>query len=109
MSIEQIMNEIDFWTKELDDYIIEESFDEKLMYQLEMLVYELFTNHLDLENITSVNKVLEKLSGVLVFDSHDHDMIQTLANRIIELTLGGIMDRKLLLMSIQKIRIYKNN
>ncbi|MGL4911865.1 MAG: ABC-F family ATP-binding cassette domain-containing protein [Romboutsia sp.] len=52
------------------------------------------TNHLDLESITSVNKGLEKFSGVLVFNSHDHEMIQTLANRIIEITPGGIMDRK---------------
>ena len=52
------------------------------------------TNHLDLESITSVNKGLEKFPGVLLFSSHDHEMIQTLANRIIEITPNGIMDRK---------------
>ena len=52
------------------------------------------TNHLDLESITSVNKGLEKFPGVLLFSSHDHEMIQTLANRIIEFTPNGIMDRK---------------
>ena len=52
------------------------------------------TNHLDLESITSVNKGLEKFDGVILFSSHDHEMIQTLANRIIEITPGGIMDRK---------------
>ena len=52
------------------------------------------TNHLDLESITSVNKGLEKFPGVLLFNSHDQEMIQTLANRIIEITPGGIMDRK---------------
>lgn len=52
------------------------------------------TNHLDLESITSVNKGLEKFSGLLVFNSHDQEMIQTLANRIIEITPNGIMDRK---------------
>ncbi|MEG2740585.1 ABC-F family ATP-binding cassette domain-containing protein [Clostridium sp.] len=52
------------------------------------------TNHLDLESITSVNKGLEKFSGVMLFNSHDHEMIQTLANRIIEITPSGIMDRK---------------
>lgn len=51
-------------------------------------------NHLDLESITSVNKGLEKFPGVLLFSSHDHEMIQTLANRIIEFTPNGIMDRK---------------
>ena len=39
-------------------------------------------------------KGLEKFSGVMLFSSHDHEMIQTLANRIIEITPGGIMDRK---------------
>ena len=52
------------------------------------------SNHLDLESITSVNKGLEKFPGVLLFNSHDQEMIQTLANRIIEITPGGIMDRK---------------
>ena len=59
-----------------------------------VLVLDDPTNHLDLESITSVNKGLEKFSGVLIFNSHDHEMIQTLANRIIEITPGGIMDRK---------------
>ena len=59
-----------------------------------VLVLDDPTNHLDLESITSVNKGLEKFDGVLLFSSHDHEMIQTLANRIIEITPGGIMDRK---------------
>ena len=59
-----------------------------------ILVLDDPTNHLDLESITSVNKGLEKFSGVLVFNSHDHEMIQTLANRIIEITPSGLMDRK---------------
>ena len=59
-----------------------------------VLVLDDPTNHLDLESITSVNKGLEKFDGVILFSSHDHEMIQTLANRIIEITPGGIMDRK---------------
>ncbi|QEZ67553.1 ATP-binding cassette domain-containing protein [Paraclostridium bifermentans] len=59
-----------------------------------VLVLDDPTNHLDLESITSANKGLEKFSGVLVFNSHDQEMIQTLANRIIEITPNGIMDRK---------------
>ena len=59
-----------------------------------VLVLDDPTNHLDLESITSVNKGLEKFPGVLLFNSHDQEMIQTLANRIIEITPGGIMDRK---------------
>ncbi len=52
------------------------------------------TNHLDLESITSVNKGLESFSGVMLFNSHDHQIIQTIANRIIEITPSGLMDRK---------------
>ena len=59
-----------------------------------VLVLDDPTNHLDLESITSVNKGLEKFSGVMLFSSHDHEMIQTLANRKIEITPGGIIDRK---------------
>ena len=59
-----------------------------------VLVLDDPTNHLDLESITSVNKGLEKFNGVLLFNSHDQEMIQTLANRIIEITPNGIMDRK---------------
>ena len=59
-----------------------------------VLVLDDPTNHLDLESITSVNKGLEKFPGAMLFSSHDHEMIQTLANRIIEITPGGIMDRK---------------
>ena len=59
-----------------------------------VLVLDDPTNHLDLESITSVNKGLEKFPGVLLFNSHYQEMIQTLANRIIEITPGGIMDRK---------------
>ncbi|MFR9070014.1 MAG: ABC-F family ATP-binding cassette domain-containing protein, partial [Paraclostridium sp.] len=59
-----------------------------------VLVLDDPTNHLDLESITSVNKGLEKFPGVLIFNSHDQEMIQILANRIIEITPNGIMDRK---------------
>ncbi|MGL4911231.1 MAG: ABC-F family ATP-binding cassette domain-containing protein [Romboutsia sp.] len=52
------------------------------------------TNHLDLESITSVNKGLESFPGVLIFNSHDHQIIQTIANRIIEITPSGLMDRQ---------------
>ena len=65
-----------------------------MLSNVNVLVLDDPTNHLDLESITSVNKGLEKFPGVLLFSSHDHEMIQTLANRIIEFTPNGIMDRK---------------
>lgn len=52
------------------------------------------TNHLDLESITSVNKALEYYKGVLLFTSHDHQFISSIANRIIFIGENGILDRK---------------
>ncbi len=51
------------------------------------------TNHLDLESITSLNNGLIKFDGELLFSSHDHQFVQTIANRIIELTEDGLIDR----------------
>lgn len=51
------------------------------------------TNHLDLEAITSLNKGLERFRGTVLFSSHDHQLVQTVANRIIEITPRGYMDR----------------
>ncbi len=51
------------------------------------------TNHLDLESITSLNTGLTNYEGTLLFVSHDHQFIQTVANRIIEITPNGIVDR----------------
>ena len=53
------------------------------------------TAHLDLESITSLNDGLIKFNGVVIFSSHDHQFINTIANRIIEFTPGGIIDRKM--------------
>ncbi len=52
------------------------------------------TNHLDLESITSVNKALEDYKGVLLFTSHDHQFISSIANRILFIGENGILDRK---------------
>jgi len=53
------------------------------------------TNHLDLESITSLNNGLIKYDGELLFASHDHQFTETIANRIIEITDDGIIDRKM--------------
>ena len=53
------------------------------------------TNHLDLESITSVNNGLINFSGTILFASHDHQFVQTVANRIIEITPKGLMDRQM--------------
>lgn len=51
------------------------------------------TDHLDLESITSLNKALIKFSGTILFTTHDHEFIQTVSNRIIEITPNGIIDK----------------
>ncbi len=53
------------------------------------------TNHLDLESITAVNEGLMEYKGTLLFDSHDHQFTQTIANRIIEILPNGIIDREM--------------
>jgi ATPase subunit of ABC transporter with duplicated ATPase domains len=53
------------------------------------------TNHLDLESITAVNNALKDWKHITLFTSHDHELVQTVANRIIELTPTGIIDKRL--------------
>lgn len=51
------------------------------------------TNHLDLESIQSFNESMSNFTGIVLLTSHDHTFLQTVANRVIELTPGGIIDR----------------
>lgn len=51
------------------------------------------TNHLDLESIQSLNEALTAFPGVILFNSHDHEFVQSIANRIIEITPNGVIDR----------------
>ncbi|UOF89669.1 ATP-binding cassette domain-containing protein [Fodinisporobacter ferrooxydans] len=53
------------------------------------------TNHLDLESITALNNALMQFQGAVLLASHDHQLIQTIANRIIEITPNGIIDRSM--------------
>jgi ATPase subunit of ABC transporter with duplicated ATPase domains len=57
------------------------------------LVLDEPTNHLDLESITALNNGLIAYSGVILFSSHDHQFVATVANRIVEFTPGGVIDR----------------
>ncbi len=58
-----------------------------------VLVLDEPTNHLDLEAITSLNEALEEFPGVVLFNSHDHEFVNSVANRIVEITPGGVIDR----------------
>lgn len=59
-----------------------------------VLILDEPTNHLDLESITSLNNGLMDYKGTALFASHDHQFVQTIANRIIEITPKGIIDRQ---------------
>ncbi len=58
-----------------------------------VLLFDNPTNHLDLESITSLNKALIKFDGTILFSAHDHEFINTVANRIIEITPNGVLDK----------------
>ncbi|MBI6874729.1 ATP-binding cassette domain-containing protein [Clostridium aciditolerans] len=59
-----------------------------------VLILDQPTNHLDLESITALNNGLRDYSSNILFTSHDHQFIQTIANRIIEITPSGLVDKK---------------
>ena len=64
-----------------------------MMFGANILMLDEPTNHLDMESITSVNNGLIKFPGVVLFTSQDHQFIQTIANRIIEFTPNGMIDK----------------
>ncbi|WKN31057.1 ATP-binding cassette domain-containing protein [Porifericola rhodea] len=74
------------------------------------------TNHLDLESITAFNNALKDFPGTVLFTSHDHEFTQTIANRIIEITPNGIIDKLMTfddymedeVIAAQREALYKN-
>lgn len=64
-----------------------------MMRDANTLILDTPTNHLDLESIQAFNNTLTGYKGVILFASHDHEFIQTVANRVIELTPNGIIDK----------------
>lgn len=68
-------------------------FSRMMLTEANVLLLDEPTNHLDLESITALNNALIDYKGTMLFVSHDHQFIQTIANRIIEITPRGIIDR----------------
>ena len=64
-----------------------------MLAQPNVLVLDEPTNHLDLESITALNDGLKRFRGTILFSSHDHQLVQTVANRIVEITPKGCIDR----------------
>ena len=58
------------------------------------LIFDEPTNHLDMESITALNEGMQKFKGDMIFTSHDHQLTQTVANRIIDLRKDKIIDRE---------------
>ena len=58
-----------------------------------VLVLDEPTSHLDLESITKLNESLIEYPGIILFTSHDHEFTQTVANRIIEISPNGMLDK----------------
>lgn len=69
-------------------------FARMMLFHSNVLLLDRPTNHLDLESITAVNNGLVNFKGVVLLSSHDHEILETVANRIIEITPDGCIDRQ---------------
>jgi ATPase subunit of ABC transporter with duplicated ATPase domains len=70
-------------------------FSRMMLQKANILLLDEPTNHLDLESITTLNNSLSNFKGNILLASHDHEMLSTVCNRIIELTPNGIIDREM--------------
>ncbi|WP_346983977.1 ATP-binding cassette domain-containing protein [Chryseobacterium sp. POE27] len=70
-------------------------FSRMMLQKANILLLDEPTNHLDLESITTLNNSLSNFKGNILLSSHDHEMLSTVCNRIIELTPQGIIDREM--------------
>lgn len=64
-----------------------------MLAKANLLLMDEPTNHLDLESITALNNGMQEFQGTILFTSHDHELVNTVANRIIEITPNGIIDK----------------
>lgn len=64
-----------------------------MLAKANLLLMDEPTNHLDLESITALNNGMSEFQGTILFTSHDHELVNTVANRIIEITPNGIIDK----------------
>ena len=64
-----------------------------MMTDANTLILDSPTNHLDLESIQAFNNTLQVFKGNILMSSHDHEFIQTVCNRVIELTPNGVIDK----------------
>lgn len=69
-------------------------FSRMMLFHSNVLILDRPTNHLDLESITAVNNGLSEFKGNVLFASHDHEILDTVPNRVIEITENGCFDRQ---------------
>ena len=69
-------------------------FTQALLNESQILILDEPTNHLDMESITALNEGMKKFPGNMLFTSHDHQLMQTVANRIIDIKNDKIIDRE---------------
>ena len=81
-------------------------FSRMMMFGSNMLIIDQPTDHLDLESITAVNNGMQNFKGVILFSSHDYEIVNTVANRIIEITPDGFVDRR---CTYEEFLEYKKN
>ncbi|MBQ4324526.1 MAG: ATP-binding cassette domain-containing protein [Clostridia bacterium] len=67
-------------------------FSRMMLFGSNLLIIDQPTNHLDLESITAVNNGMRDFKGIILFSSHDYEIVSTVANRVIELTPDGMVD-----------------
>ncbi|GHA60191.1 ABC-F family ATP-binding cassette domain-containing protein [Pontibacter akesuensis] len=70
-------------------------FSRMMLHSGNVLVFDEPTNHLDLESIQALNNSLREFDGTILFSSHDLQFVDTIANRIVELTPSGIIDKRM--------------
>ena len=91
---EMMQQEIDRNRKQLEEAKkMRCMFSRMMLQQANLLMFDEPTNHLDLESITALNNGMKDFKGVILFTSRDHELTETVANRIIELTPSGIIDK----------------
>ncbi len=67
----------------------------QMLVNANVLIFDDPTNHLDLESITALNEGIKKFPGSIIFYSHDRELVNTVANRIIEIVPDGIIDKRM--------------
>lgn len=70
-------------------------FSRMMLQRANVLLLDEPTNHLDLESITALNNSLTNFKGNILIASHDHELLQTVCNRVIEITPKGLIDREM--------------